>query len=141
MTGDPCRNATRGRKPHRLFDSHEVRNMENSISSGIVGWTHAIALLALGMILCDGCGATRNAGVTVSQVQALEPFDALLPMAPDSIVELYRRNDPVHFHTAYRKQLEDARGLVDSLDGFLDSGSRIDTLAIDHTFDNFGTAA
>ena len=93
-------------------------------------------------VFLAGCGTTeRSTGVTVAQIEALESFDSLLPVKTDSVVELYRRNDPKRFTATYRVPLQDVRQYVDSLNVLLDPGSRIDTLAIDHTFESFGTAA
>jgi hypothetical protein len=97
--------------------------------------------LLVGCLLV-GCGQAREASrVTVTQIEALEAFDALLPVGPDSVLQLYRRYDPASFHTRYQQRLEDASRLIDSLNALLDANSRIDTLAIDHTFENFGEAA
>jgi hypothetical protein len=88
-----------------------------------------------------GCGQSREASsVTVTQIEALEAFDSLLPVGPDSVLELYRNIDPASFHKKYKLQLEDASRLVDSLNALLDVSSRIETLAIDHSFENFGNA-
>jgi hypothetical protein len=64
-----------------------------------------------------------------------------LPVTPDSVAELYKRYDPVTFHAAYGVHISAAARLVDSLNrGFPDS-LQIDTLAIDHAFENIGMAA
>jgi hypothetical protein len=65
----------------------------------------------------------------------------LLPLAPDSILQLYRRYEPRTFYAEFTPRIESVRMLIDSLNQELDSLSRIDTLAIDHTLENFGTAA
>jgi hypothetical protein len=92
-------------------------------------------------VLLMGCGQAREASrVTVTQLEALEAFDALLPVGPDSVLQLYRRSNPADFHKKYQQQLDDASWLIDSLNALLDVRSRIDTLAIDHAFENFGEA-
>jgi hypothetical protein len=103
--------------------------------------TPLVGVLVAGLLV-GGCTTTKeSASVTISQIAALESFDSLLPVAPDSVIELYRRNDPQRFHATYAKQLDDAGRYVDSLNSLLDARSRIDTLAVDHSFENFGMAA
>lgn len=109
----------------------------NPVNSQIKIWQ----ILLIGCLL-EGCGQTREAStVTITQIEALEAFDALLPVGPDSVLQLYRRNDPASFRKKYQQQLEDASRLIDSLNVLLDIRSRIDTLAIDHAFESFGEAA
>lgn len=92
--------------------------------------------------LLEGCWQAREtSGVTITQIRALEAFDALLPVGPDSVLELYRRDDPASFQRKFQLQLVAVSMLIDSLNAFLDIRSRIDTLAIDHSFDGFGEAA
>ena len=68
-------------------------------------------------------------------------MDALLPMDPDSIATLYRRYDPASFYAAYGNQIRSLSALVDTLNHGLPRTLQIDTLSIDHTFDNLGEAA
>lgn len=95
-----------------------------------------------------GCSSSRSggeavgrAGVTVSLVEELRSIEALLPIAPDSIVELYRKFDTRSFYTTFGDHIQAARLLIDSLNTSLPPEFQIDTLSIDHTFENFGTAA
>jgi hypothetical protein len=98
------------------------------------------SVLLLGCLVA-GCARTKEtSNITVTQIEALEAFDSLLPVGPDSVLQLYRRYDPATFHRKYNQQLEDASRLIDSLNALLDVHSRIDTLAIDHSFENFGNA-
>jgi hypothetical protein len=104
--------------------------------------TPVLSAIFLAVIFLAGCGPSKESGgVTVAQTQALESFESLLPIETDSVIELYRQNDPARFYATYKRQLEDISRYVDSLNRMLDTHSRIDTLAIDHTFENFGTAA
>lgn len=89
----------------------------------------------------SGGEATVRAGVTVSLIEELRSVEALLPLAPDSIVELYRKFDTKSFHATFGDHIQALRLLIDSLNAPLPSDLRIDTLSIDHTFENFGTAA
>ncbi|MFN0157580.1 MAG: hypothetical protein ACKVRP_05845 [Bacteroidota bacterium] len=100
-------------------------------------WQHAALFFILAW---TGCG-TSTRQVTVSKIENLRSQEALLPLATDSIVERYRRNSPEEFYRAYTPRIEELRLYVDSLNTYLDPSSMIDTLAIDHTFENLGTAA
>ncbi len=106
---------------------------------GVSALSFVLALLGL---LMEGCGSSKEThGVTVAQMQALESFESLLPVGSDSVIELYRWNDPTQFYRTFESQLEAAGRYVDSLNPLLHSASTIETLAIDHAFENFGTAA
>jgi hypothetical protein len=79
--------------------------------------------------------------VTLASVEELRSIEALLPLAPDSIVQLYRYFTPERFYAEFTPRIELTRTLIDSLNGGLEPHWRIDTLSIDHTIENFGTAA
>jgi hypothetical protein len=105
-------------------------------------------MFGIGVVTFNGCVSSQAerddggiGGVTVSLVEELRSIEALLPMAPDSIVEVYRRYDRAAFHKNYASSINDVRLLIDSLNTFLPPEERIDTLSIDHTIENFGTAA
>lgn len=100
------------------------------------------------VVAASGCSSSQSngesggrAGVTVSLVEELRSIEALLPIAPDSIVALYRKFDTKTFYTTFDHHIEASRLLIDSLNTPLPPDFRIDTLSIDHTFENFGTAA
>lgn len=80
-------------------------------------------------------------GPTLAQIEELRSLEALLPIAPDSIIALYRRYEPQSFYREFGPRVDAVRHLIDSLNAFLPEGMTIDTLAIDHTVENFGTAA
>ena len=96
-------------------------------------------------LLLAGCAGTgAGSKIAVSEIQSLSDIEALLPMAPDSIVGRYRDYDSTAFRTVYRDELELVTTLIDSLNtalGPLPDSLRIDTLAIDHSFGGFGVAA
>lgn len=79
--------------------------------------------------------------VALARVEELRSIEALLPLAPDSIVQLYRHFTPEIFYAEFIPRIEATRALIDSLNGGLEPNWRIDTLSIDHTLENFGTAA
>jgi hypothetical protein len=78
--------------------------------------------------------------VTVEQIEELRSVEVLLPIAPDSVIERYRRYDPPTFKAVYRGSIEEVAGILDSLNRTLEPRFRIDTLAIDHTLENIGAA-
>jgi hypothetical protein len=90
--------------------------------------------------LASGVGG-HSPAVTIEQVEELRSIEALLPIAPDSVVERYRRYDPQTFHREFEPRLKEVAWLVDSLNAYLEPGRRIDTLSVDHTFEQIGTAA
>ncbi len=101
-----------------------------------------LMIVVFGTPGCRSTGGTRDDDrVTVAQIEELRSMEALLPLAPDSILQLYRRYEPRTFYAEFTPRIETVRALIDSLNGDLDLLSRIDTLAIDHTLENFGTAA
>ena len=79
--------------------------------------------------------------VTLQQIEELRSVDALLPLDPDSIANLYRRYDPPTFYAAYGDEIRALALLIDSLNAPLPPSLHIDTLSIDHTFTNIGEAA
>ena len=78
---------------------------------------------------------------TLSQVEELRSIEVLLPLHPDSIVARYQRYDPRTFYATFGTRLNELGLLVDTLNGPLQPADRIDTLSIDHTFENIGEAA
>lgn len=77
----------------------------------------------------------------VSVREDLESFDGLIPVSVDSVMGLYATLDPTTFRVTYDSLLCCASALIDSLNSTLAAGIRIDTLAIDHSIENFGNAA
>ncbi len=101
-------------------------------------------LTVAGAMLLSGCIAKdslKSQPDRVALVEGLQLFDSLLPVPPDSIVDLYSRFDPATFHAAYRGDLLRVRALIDSMNAPLNESERIDTLAIDHAIENVGNAA
>jgi hypothetical protein len=79
--------------------------------------------------------------VTLRQIEELRSVDALLPLDPDTIANLYRRYDPETFYAVFGGRITSLALLIDTLNHSLAPSSRIDTLSIDHTFENLGEAA
>jgi hypothetical protein len=109
---------------------------------------HTIAgtlLVLLSLAAGPGCGVGRPGAadepVMLSQIEELRSSEALLPLAPDSIFRQYRRYDPRTFYAEFTPRIEAVRKLMDSMNLGLDALTTLDTLAIDHTLENFGTAA
>jgi hypothetical protein len=97
------------------------------------------------LLLFSGCVASSRhpgddpPGISVSQIEDLRSFDSLLPVPPDSVAEMYRSYSKTGFYQAHHETINAVALLIDSLNKATIHG--IDTLAIDHTVDNFGTAA
>jgi hypothetical protein len=101
-----------------------------------------LAALFFAAACTAGCGSTTETrGVTVAQIRALESFDSLLPVGADSVVRLYTHYDEDQFHKTHQRLIAEASAFIDSLNRILPLTSTIDTLAIDHSFDNFAMAA
>jgi hypothetical protein len=77
----------------------------------------------------------------VALKEGLRLFEALIPVDPDSILDLYDREDRGTFNQRFAPELTAVRSYLDSLNEQLPPTLRIDTLAIDHAPDNFGNAA
>jgi hypothetical protein len=77
----------------------------------------------------------------VAIIEGLGLFDSLIPVGADSVLELYRKFDPTTFQSVYKSEVSNVRDFVDSMNASLDPSSRINTLAIDHSLENFGNAA
>jgi hypothetical protein len=93
--------------------------------------------------LIHGCAPSIETGSDKPRitVEVLYSFESLLPITPDSVAQLYKSYDPGDFYKRYRSLIGFAGNLIDSLNVTVDPSRRIDTLAIDHTMENFGTAA
>jgi hypothetical protein len=126
-----------------VFSPIPLKPCDRSLArSSITGIT---TTMALGVILCAlsvhvfvGCFSSSR---TVALKEGLRLFDALIPVDPDSILELYDREDRATFNQRFFPELAAVRSYLDSLNEHLPPTLRIDTLAIDHAPDNFGNAA
>jgi len=81
----------------------------------------------------------RNTSVAI--IEGLGLFESLIPVGADSVLELYRKFDPTTFRSVYKREVSNVREFVDSMNTSLHPSSRINTLAIDHSLENFGNAA
>lgn len=111
---------------------------KDSHGSSTPARTPAFATLLL-VALC-GCGGSSRT-VTLEQIEELRTVEALLPVVADSVAERYKRYEPAMFYATYGDLVRGAAGIVDSLNRPLPPALRIDTLAIDHTFEGLGEAA
>jgi hypothetical protein len=78
--------------------------------------------------------------LTIAQIDELRSREALLPIAPDSVIERYRRYPPAEFNREFAPRIAEVAEFIDSLNQGLSPELRIDTLAIDHTFEDIGAA-
>jgi hypothetical protein len=85
-------------------------------------------------------GAADERGASVKIIEGLQLFESLIPVVPDSVIQLYNRFDPGTFHSVYKNDLALARGFIDSMNSGIDPSDRIDTLMIDHAVEYFGNA-
>jgi hypothetical protein len=103
-----------------------------------------LALLFACALLSAGCmpeSTTVGSVVTVQEILRLRDLEVLLPVNADSVAALYMKYDKATFNSEYGPRVLDAARLLDSLNGHLPLGFRMDTLSIDHTVENFGVAA
>ncbi|MBI5471441.1 MAG: hypothetical protein HY961_03760 [Ignavibacteriae bacterium] len=104
-----------------------------------------VLLLLAGTGACQYWGCTTGGRVAqpdrVALVEGLQLFESLIPLPPDSVIDLYSRFDPATFHATYKRELQRVRGFVDSMNTPLSDEARIETLAIDHSIENIGNAA
>ncbi len=98
-----------------------------------------VVALAMTAFLIGCAGPART--VTLEQIEELRTMESLLPVVADSVVQRYQRYEPALFYATYGDLLRGATAIVDSLNSPLPQAFRIDTLAIDHTFENLGEAA
>jgi hypothetical protein len=101
--------------------------------------TPVILLLAFFLASCGSSSHRR--GVTVAQVQALESFESGFPITSDSVIARFQRYDEAGIRKRYARQLDNLVLFIDSLNTILPAPARVDTLALDHSFENIGTAA
>jgi hypothetical protein len=101
-------------------------------------------LLSILLLTCAGCSSRQQTHSekqsTVAIIEGLQLFESLIPVVPDSIIELYKRFDPTTFHSVYKADMNLATRFVDSMNATLEEPRRIDTLMIDHAMESFGHA-
>jgi hypothetical protein len=105
---------------------------------------HLILLAALLSACGSGSDLLSESGysgtLTIGQIEELRSREALLPIAPDSVIERYRRYPPPVFYQTFSPAIVAVAEFIDTLNQDLPPDLRIDTLAIDHTFENIGSA-
>lgn len=62
-------------------------------------------------------------------------------MSRDSVIALYQKYDQQTFYRQFGPDLRYLSRLIDSLNGTSPPGVRVDTLSLDHSFQNIGNAA
>jgi hypothetical protein len=112
--------------------------MQRAPENGLRIWWFGQALALL--VSLSGCGGSSRT-VTLEQIEELRTMESLLPVIADSVVERYKRYEPGLFYATYGELVRGASAIVDSLNRPLPGSLRIDTLAIDHTFESLGEAA
>jgi len=104
-----------------------------------------LILCTFGLAACGSVGGVEGSSgysgtLTIAQIDELRSREALLPIAPDSVIERYRRYPPAEFNREFAPRIGEVAEFIDSLNQGLPQDLRIDTLAIDHTFENIGAA-
>jgi len=101
--------------------------------------TLSFMMLAVLLKACSSTGATTGS-VTVVTSGRFDAFEGFVHIPPDSVAELYRRYDHDRFYRQYGPDVNRAAVLIDSLNGDLPADRRVDTLSIEFSPDQFGTA-
>ncbi len=96
-----------------------------------------LAAMLLALLLLEGCGGSRPVAV----IEGLQLFDSLIPVTGDSVLQLYSRFEPQAFYGTYGPMLDDLSRFIERMNAQLPPHQRIDTLAIDHSIENFANAA
>ena len=91
-------------------------------------------------IACSSSEVTTSGGVTVVSSGTLEEFEGYIPIAPDSVVELYRTYNQQRFYERYGEEVRRTAVLLDSLNQDIPPSQRIDTLSIEFALEQFGSA-
>ena len=112
--------------------------MQPAPEKGIRIWWFVRSLILV--VWLSGCGGSSRT-VTLEQIEELRTMESLLPIVADSVVDRYERYEPALFYATYGNLVREATAIVDSLNRPLPGSLRIDTLAIDHTFESLGEAA
>jgi hypothetical protein len=132
------------RRSPPLYDVKRILNTNDNNQADVLVQTlwGARAMFIGVVVLCCGlsCVSVRQANL-VQVKEGLGLFEALIPVSPDRVVELYEDFEPARFYRTYEDYLFAAQQLIDTLNFPLPAEERIDTLAIDHAIENFGNAA
>jgi hypothetical protein len=124
---------------HIFFSLCRVRASRGTLIAALAGLFVTCISCAPRTVRDDPTGWTGIA--TLRQVEELHAVDVLLPLHPDSIVARYQLYDPRTFYAAFGPRINALGLLIDTLNNPLSPSFRIDTLSIDHTFENIGEAA
>ena len=103
------------------------------------GRINVLPAVALGASIFVCACSSRT--VTLEQIEELRTRESLLPVVADSVVDRYERYEPELFYATYGELVRGATAIIDSLNRPLPRSLQIDTLTIDHTFENLGEAA
>jgi hypothetical protein len=112
---------------------------------------HALINFSSIIIIVTGYGCARlkpislvdepRQDISTSELEYFKTIEAYLPMLPDSVINQYRQYNKIIFREKYQHKLSFTIQLIDSLNGIVGPYWSIDTVSIDHSIENFGTAA
>lgn len=90
------------------------------------------------ILLLLGCSSNNKTSkeTTITQLELFQNIEAYLPILPDSIIARYQRYDSTAFRKIHQVKLSMILNLVDSLNKNIPEYLQIDTLSIDHSFNN-----
>lgn len=93
-----------------------------------------LAFLAAAIEL-PGCAAHYGpaGGGAQTQLELFQKMEIYLPLMPDSVIARYQRYDSAAFLKIHESKLNAVLSLIDSLNGQLTAGTKIETLSIDHS--------
>jgi hypothetical protein len=127
-------------QPHTTGRCHRLPWLSAGPNLGVFPLLEVLAPLVL---LClTGCSSEavireKEQRLVLQQLQLVE---IQLPMSLDSILARYQNYDSASFFQRYSQRMGYATSLIDSMNSSLPDSLRIDTLAIDHSLQDFGEA-
>jgi hypothetical protein len=110
---------------------------------GVATFSMLLRLSPMLILVTLGCPSSELATgtrVTVLGSETLEEFEGYIPIPPDSVVRLYKAYDRQRFSREYSDDVERTAELLDSLNRSLPPSHWIDTLSIEFSPQQFGTA-
>jgi hypothetical protein len=126
----------------------QLQNINRNIPATFL-FSAAVIFIAGLLLFINGCSPTKpisivddqNQFISTNQIEYLKNIEAYLPMLPDSIINQYKHYDKKAFHKKYQQKITFIKHFIDSLNAIVGPYWSIDTISIDHTVENFGTAA
>jgi len=77
----------------------------------------------------------------MSDIEYFKNIEVYLPILPDSIIVQYRQYNKTAFYREHQQKIIFIQQFIDSMNAIVGQYWSIDTLSIDNSIENFGTAA